>query len=558
MRQIETDYLVIGAGSAGCVLASRLSEDPSTEVIVLEAGGWDWDPLIHVPLGYGKMLADRRNDWGFDTEPVRGLDGRRLPCERGRVVGGSSSTNAMVYVRGHREDYARWASAGLRHWSYAHVLPYFRKAERWSGGADDYRGGDGPLRTCGSGYADPLVEAGLDAAAGAGFPISEDYNGAEQEGFGRLQTTIGDGRRCSTAVAYLRPALQRRNLTLKTRATVTRILVENGRAIGAEALLRGKLHRIRARREVLLCAGAIKTPQLLMLSGVGSADDLRRHGISVALDSPGVGGNLQDHVQAGFEYERATPGPFQKALRLDRIGAAMAKAYFLGKGFATDLPSGWTAFLKTQYASVAPDIQLLFRATPLVADPYLPPFRRAFEDGFACRAVLLRPESRGRIGLHDADPLAPPRIEQSFLDTDKDRATLRAGVRLVRELARQPRFAGHVAREREPGPAVVGDADLDAHIRASAGTVRHPLGTCRMGSDADRMAVLDSQLRVRGIDGLRVVDASAMPDLTGGNINAVVIMIAEAAADFIRGQQPLPAAVITSRAANAPPLAASR
>lgn len=558
MPQLETDYLIIGAGSAGCVMANRLSEDPAAAVTVLEAGGWDWDPLIHIPFGYGKMLADRRNDWGLNTEPVAGLDGRRLPCERGKVVGGSSSTNAMVYVRGHRDDYARWAAAGLSGWSYADALPYFRRAESWGGEANEYRGSGGLLATCASSYADPLVEAGLDAAASAGFPMTDDYNGAQQEGFARLQTTIGNGRRASAAVAYLRPALKRRNLTLKTRVTVTRLLLENGRAVGAEFLAGGRLRRIRARREVVLCAGAIKTPQVLMLSGIGAPDELRRHGIPVAIDLPGVGTNLQDHVQAGFEYDRVAPGPFQKALRLDRIGAAMAQAYFLGTGFATDLPSGWTAFLRTRLASAAPDVQLLFRATPLVAEPYLPPFRPAFTDGFACRAVLLRPESRGRIALASAHPLAPPRIAQAFLDTDKDGAVLREGVKLIRELARQPPFAAFVAREREPGPAVMGDADLDAHIRSTAGTVRHPLGTCRMGGDAEPDAVLDPQLRVRGVGNLRVVDASAMPDLTGGNINAVVIMLAEVAADLVRGRPRLPPANFTSRAANAPPQVVSR
>lgn len=476
LRHMEADYVIIGAGSAGCTLANRLSEDGHTSVILLEAGGWDWDPLIHVPLGYGKTLAERRYDWGFDTEPVPGLDGRRLPCERGKVIGGSSSTNAMVYVRGHREDYRRWSEAGLDQWSYAHVLPYFRRAERWEGGADVYRGGDGPLATNTSRYDDPLAQAGLDAAATAGFPITADYNGEQQEGFSRLQTTIGGGRRASAAVAYLKPALGRRNLRLVMHAQATRITMEHGRATGVAFLRKKRTGHAVARREVIVCAGSIKTPQLLMLSGLGDPTQLSAQGIEVAAPLPGVGANLQDHVQAGFEYDRSEPGPFQRTLRLDRIGLAMAQAYLFGKGFATDLPSGWTAFLKTPLADVAPDIQLLFRATPLVAEPYLPPFRSAFRDGFACRAVLLRPESRGRISLASADPLAAPRIEQSFLATDKDRNVLRAGLRLIRELASQPRLAGFIAAEREPGPAVKSDQQIDAHIRATAGTVRHPLG----------------------------------------------------------------------------------
>lgn len=542
MRHAEADFVLVGAGSAGCVLAGRLSEDASAEVVLLEAGGQDWDPLIHVPLGYGKMLADRRNDWGFDTEPVAGLDGRILPCERGKVLGGSSSTNAMVYVRGHREDYARWVANGLPDWSYSNVLPYFRRAETWEGGASNLRGGDGPLATCASHYRDPLVEAGLDAAADAGFPLTDDYNGEQQEGFSRLQTTIGRGRRSSTAVAYLRPARRRPNLRVETSALATRILVENGRAVGVEYLSAGRLRRVRARREVILCAGAIQSPQLLMLSGIGPAEHLASHDIACAVDLSGVGQNLQDHVQAGFEYDRRRPGPFRQALRLDRIAGTMAQAYFTGTGFATDLPSGWTAFLKTPDAGVAPDIQLLFRATPLVAGPYLPPFRKAFRDGFSCRAVLLHPESRGHVALAGADPLKAPRIAQSLLETGRDRDVLRAGLRLVREWSAQPRLAEYIAAEREPGPATTSDSALDDHIRATAGTVRHPLGTCRMGADRDRTAVVDTQCRVRGVNALRVVDASVMPDLTGGNINAVVIMLAEKISDAIRERPALASA----------------
>jgi 4-pyridoxate dehydrogenase len=441
-------------------------------------------------------------------------------------------------VRGNRADYDRWAASGLGAWSFAHALPYFRRQESWEGGASTYRGGDGPLATRFARYRDPLVEAYLEAGRAAGHPVIGDYNGAEQEGFARLQYTIRDGRRCSGAVAYLRPALGRPNLAVRVRAHATRVLLEGTRAIGIEYRAGGRIGVARARREVLLTAGVVNSPQLLMLSGIGDPAELRAHGIAVRAPLSGVGRNLQDHLSSLIAYRRREPGPFHRAMRLDRIARELARAHLFGTGFATDLPGGVTAFLKSRAGLRLPDVQLLMTAAPFGAAPYLPPFTRPFEDGFACRIVMLRPESRGRVRLASADPHALARIHQEFLATDADRRTLRDGTRLFRDVARTRVLASFVAREVAPGPDIRADGELDAYIRQTAITVHHPLGTCRMGSPGDPAAVVDPELRVLGIDGLRVVDASVMPDLVGGNINAAVVMIAEKAADLI-GRRPV-------------------
>jgi choline dehydrogenase/4-pyridoxate dehydrogenase len=529
------DYIIVGAGSAGCTLASRLTEDQDARVLLIEAGGWDRDPWIHIPLGWPRLLLNRRHDWMYFCEPEDAMGGRGLECARGKVVGGSSSINAMAYVRGHRGDYDRWAAAGLYEWSYAHVLPYFRRQEAWEGGASYFRGGDGPLSVRTTRFADPLVDAFAAAGVAAGFPASADYNGARQEGFAKLQMTVRDGRRCSAAVAYLRPALARRNLTVVTGALATQILMDGTRAVGVEYRVGRQRMIAYADGEVVLAGGTINSPQLLMLSGIGDPAELAAHGIAVRVPLPGVGKNLQDHISAGPAWQRRDRGPFHAQMRIDRILRALAKAHWRGEGPAADLPGGLLAFLKSRHAADLPDVQFLFNAAPMTAHPYLAPFRRAYADAFACRAVVLRPESRGEVRLACADPAAAPRIRQNFLATDKDRQTLRDGIRMARAVGAQPALRAFVEREIAPGSD--SDADIDALIRASGITVHHPAGTCRMGHDP--LAVVDEMLRVRGAESLRVVDASVMPDLVGGNINAPVIMIAERAADLICGRPPL-------------------
>ena len=529
------DYVIVGAGSAGCVLAARLSADPALRVLLLEAGGWDWHPLVRVPLGVGRIWGFDRFDWGYRADSGPRTGNREIELARGKLIGGSHSINAMGYIRGHRADYDRWSRTAPG-WSFREVQPYQKRAESWEDGENEYRGGSGPLAVRRTKIIEPLYQAYIDAGLAAGHPYTEDYNGAEQHGFGWAQWTIRDGRRDTTARAFLHPALGRRNLTVRTRCLATRVLLEHGRAVGVEYLVRGERRVARAGREVVLCGGSINTPQLLMLSGIGDPDDLSAVGIDTIVPLRGVGRNLQDHYSTGLLHERRAPGPFVHQTRADRLAFGLARAYFAGSGPATDVPSGFMAFIKTDPSLAIPDIQLLFRSGTAEAGPWFPGIKKAWTDGFICRPILLRPASRGRIRLRSADPAERVRVEQNFLSVESDLATLRAGLKLLREVAAQTPLAPFCGRELGPGKEVQSDAELDAYIRARPATAHHPCGTCRMGSDED--AVVDPMLRLRGVEGLRVADASVMPDLVGGNINAAVITIAEKAADMIAGKAP--------------------
>jgi 4-pyridoxate dehydrogenase len=492
--------------------------------------------MLSIPLGVGRLWGYQRYNWNYMTEPEPHAGNRRVEIARGKVIGGSSSINAMGYVRGHAGDYDRWASYGLPSWSFQRVLPYFKRAETWEDGETELRGGAGPLYVRRTKTIDPLHEAYIAAGVEAGFGFTEDYNGKQNEGFGWCQWTIRNGRRASTSAAYLRPALRRRNLTVRSRAQATRVVIENRRAVGIEYVRHGHRQIARATREIVLCGGTINTPQLLMLSGIGEPDHLAAFDIHAEAPLRGVGRNLQDHLATALSHRRKDSGPFVRFTRIDRLAVGMARAWLFGTGPATDVPSGFMAFLRSPETNALPDIQFLFRSAPAAAKPWIPLLERPWSDGFTCRPILLHPESRGTIRLASANPLAAPLIRQNFLATEKDIRTLRAGFRMNREVAGQRALDALRGEEMAPGKAVKTDAEIDAYIRNGPATAHHPAGTCRMGPTDDPDSVVDESLRVIGIEGLRIADASVMPDLVGGNINAAVIAIAEKASDLIAGR----------------------
>ncbi|MFO1060805.1 MAG: choline dehydrogenase [Dongiaceae bacterium] len=530
------DFVVIGAGSAGCVVANRLSADPRHRVLLVEAGGRDRHPLVQLPMLMGKLMHSRIYNWHYETEPEPELDDRRIYWPRGKALGGCSTINGMIYVRGNRWDYDRWAQMGLPGWSYAEVLPFFRRSERHVQRRDAFHGGDGPLTVTRARSRNPLFDAFIEAGRQAGHAVNDDFNGAGQEGFGRYDFTIRNGRRCSTSKAFLRPVLDRPNLTVLTHALTRRILLDGDRAVGVELSVAGEPRRVEARREVVLCAGAVNSPQVLMLSGIGDADELAAHGIATACHLPGVGKNLQDHVDVCLVYEVTKPITLYRDLRVDRLARAILQGALLGEGVATTFPYEAGAFLRSRPGLEAPDIQAHFMpALERTANLHWPSVlrRQRVEDnhGLTIRVGPVNPESRGRIALRSADPAAPPLIYANYLQAEFDKRTAIAGVAMMREVMAQPAFAGLRGRELAPGPDVRSEAELRQWLKRAGGTTLHPVGSCKMGNDA--MAVVDAELRVRGIRALRVADASIMPIISSGNTNAPAIMIGEKCADMV-------------------------
>jgi choline dehydrogenase len=521
------DYIIVGAGSAGCVLANRLSEDARTSVLLLEAGKPDRSLYIRMPMT-ASLLYKGPFDWAFETEPQLALDERRMYFGRGKGVGGTSSINSMIYMRGAPLDYDQWASLGNSGWSYAEVLRYFKKLEHYERGASDYHGVDGPLNVADLRTVNPLTRAFIEAAVTAGYVRNDDFNGAAQEGVGQFQVTQKNGQRHSAADAYLKPALRRRNLTTLTEARVTKLLIAGNQVTGVACLHKGRIREMRARRGVLLCGGAIHSPQLLMLSGIGPADHLRSMGIPVVGDLPGVGQNLQDHVAAGVICSCSRPISLNRTLTPWRLPGAITRYMLLRQGPLTSNVVEAGGFVRSLPDLPAPDLQFTF--IPVWALDH--GLTRLKGHGFILVTLLLCPQSRGSVSLRSSNPLDAPRIQPNYLTHEDDRAAMLRGMRLVREVTDTPPLAKLRRAERIPGAAAQSEEDLLAWIRAYAQNGDHPVGTVKMGQDP--LAVVDERLRVHGLQGVRVVDASVMPSVPRGNTNIPTIMIAERAADLIK------------------------
>ena len=532
---MQADYVIVGAGSAGCAMAYRLSE-AGASVLVIEHGGTDAGPFIQMPAALSYPMNMGIYDWGYQTEPEPHLGGRRLACPRGKVIGGSSSINGMVYVRGHARDYDYWAEQGARGWSYADVLPYFKRMEHWHGGANSpWRGDSGPLHITRGPRQNPLFTAFVEAGRQAGYQTTDDYNGAQQEGFGPMEQTVWRGRRWSAANAYLRPALRRPNCDL-TRALARRVVIRDGRAIGVEVERGGKIEVIHARREVILAASSINSPKLLMLSGIGPAAHLAEHGIDVVADRAGVGQNLQDHLELYIQYASKQPITLYKHWNLFSKALIGAQWLFLKTGLGTSNQFESAAFIRSRAGVDYPDVQYHFLPIAVRYDG------KAVTEGHGFQAHVgpMRSPSRGVVSLTSADPKEAPKILFNYMSHDQDWQDFRTCIRLTREIFAQEAFKPYVEHEIQPGVDVQSDEGLDTFIRDHAESAFHPCGTCRMGPADDPMAVVDPECRVIGVEGLRVADSSIFPQITNGNLNGPSIMTGEKAADHILGRAPLP------------------